>query len=125
MSLVMTLSATLACPVDCTRVTSRPSPIAGNLGLLNSAGRPPTQLATRRQSRTYLYHTHSQTHAFTFCYTMGVVHSLVRVFIRDCLIIEYPVHTMGVVYFLGVRGFELRLKTWFSFNSSHRRRWWW
>ena len=53
MSLVMTLSATLACPVDCTRVTSRPSPIAGNLGLLNSAGRPPTQLATRPQSRLY------------------------------------------------------------------------
>ena len=44
MSLVMTLSATDACPVDCTLVTSLPSPIAGNLGLLNSAGRPVTQL---------------------------------------------------------------------------------
>ena len=44
MSLVMTLSATDAWPVDCTLVTSLPSPIAGNFGLLNSAGRPVAQL---------------------------------------------------------------------------------
>eukprot|EP00982_Pelagococcus_subviridis_P003274 24777-Pelagococcus_subviridis.AAC.4 len=45
MSFVTTFNATDACPVLCTLVTSLPSPIAGNFGFENSAGRPLKKLA--------------------------------------------------------------------------------
>eukprot|EP00959_Pyramimonas_sp_CCMP1952_P084144 1759692-Pyramimonas_sp.AAC.1 len=45
----MTLRLTVATPVDFTRVTSRPCPIAGNLASVNSAGFPAANTRPNRK----------------------------------------------------------------------------